>query len=111
MDQAVAIEPAVAEVRLASIRETIAVMAESIQRWYGGDEEDARVRAALLLAQMDRFFDLWIIRGAPVRPGARRGHVDRPVALGAGRGRQGARPLKTVELLARQLACSLDTLV
>ena len=41
----------------------IAVMAESIQRWSGADEEDARVRAALLLAQMDRFFDLWVIRG------------------------------------------------
>ena len=46
MNQAVAIEPAVAEVRLASIRETIAVMAQSIQRWSGGDEEDARIRAA-----------------------------------------------------------------
>jgi AcrR family transcriptional regulator len=65
MNQAVAIEPEVAEVRLANIRETIAVMAESIQRWSGGDEEDALVRAALLLAQMDRFFDLWVIRGLP----------------------------------------------
>src|SRR6187200_1223682 len=63
MNQAVAIEPEVAEVRLASIRETIAVMAQSIQRWSGDDEEDARVRAGLLLAQMDRFFDLWVIRG------------------------------------------------
>ena len=63
MNQAVAIEPEVAEVRLASIRETIAVMAQSIQRWSGGDEEDARIRAALLLGQMDRFFDLWVIRG------------------------------------------------
>jgi hypothetical protein len=63
MNQAVAIEPEVAEVRLANIRETIAVMAQSIQRWSGGDEEDARVRAALLLAQVDRFFDLWVIRG------------------------------------------------
>jgi AcrR family transcriptional regulator len=65
INQAVAIEPEVAEVRLASIRETIAVMAESIQRWSGGDEDDARVRAGLLLAQMDRFFDLWVIRGLP----------------------------------------------
>ena len=71
MDQAAAIEPEVAAVRLASIRETIAVMADSIRRWYGDDEDDARIRAALLLAQMDRFLHLWIVRGAPVRPGAR----------------------------------------
>ena len=50
------------------------MMAESIERWYGGDSEDARVRAALLLVQMDRFFDLWIIRGVP---------FDRERAVGA----------------------------
>jgi AcrR family transcriptional regulator len=74
IDQAVAIEPAVAEVDLATRQESIAVMAESIERWYGGDSEDARVRAALLLVQMDRFFDLWIIRGVP---------FDRERAVGA----------------------------
>ena len=74
IDHAVAIEPAVAEVDLATRQETIAVMAESIERWYGGDKEDARVRAALLLIQMDRFFDLWIIRGVP---------FDRERAVGA----------------------------
>ena len=63
-----------AEVDLATRQETIAVMAESIERWYGGDKEDARVRAALLLIQMDRFFDLWIIRGVP---------FDRERAVGA----------------------------
>jgi len=40
-------------------------MADSIVRWQGGDREDARIRAALLLAQMDRFFHLWVIRGIP----------------------------------------------
>ena len=65
IDQAMAIEPQVAEVRLASLQESIAVIAESIQRWYGGGPEEARVRAALLLAQMDRFFWLWIVRGTP----------------------------------------------
>jgi AcrR family transcriptional regulator len=74
IDQAVAIEPAVAEVDLATRQESIAVMAESIERWYGGDSDDARVRAALLLVQMDRFFDLWIIRGVP---------FDRERAVGA----------------------------
>jgi AcrR family transcriptional regulator len=63
INQAIAIEPEVAEVNLATNQESIAVMAESIQRWYGVDEEDARVRAALLLVQMDRFFYLWVIRG------------------------------------------------
>jgi AcrR family transcriptional regulator len=61
--QAIAIEPAVAEANLANQQESIAVIAESIERWHGVDREDARVRAALLLAQMDRFFHLWIIRG------------------------------------------------
>ena len=42
MNQAVAIEPEVAEVRLANIRETIAVMAQSIQRWSGGEQEEGR---------------------------------------------------------------------
>jgi len=65
ISQAIAIEPEVAEVNLANTQESIAVMAESIQRWYGGDQEDARTRAALLLVQMDRFFHLWVIRGVP----------------------------------------------
>jgi AcrR family transcriptional regulator len=65
IDEAVAIEPQVAEVRRANIVESIAVIAESIARWYGGDQEDARVRAALLLAQMDFFFYLWVVRGLP----------------------------------------------
>ena len=41
------------------------VMGNSIRRWYGDDEDDARIRAALLLAQMDRFLQLWIVRGLP----------------------------------------------
>src|ERR1700750_2708936 len=49
--------PAWASVRLANQQESMAVVAESIRRWYGSDEEGARIRAALLLAQMDRFFD------------------------------------------------------
>jgi AcrR family transcriptional regulator len=65
IDQAVAIEPQVAEVRLANLQESIAVIAESIERRCGGGPEDARVRAALLLAEMDRFFWLWIVRGIP----------------------------------------------
>jgi AcrR family transcriptional regulator len=65
IQQAAAIEPEVADVHLANNRESIAVMADSIQRWSGGDEEDARVRAALLIAQADRFFYLWVIRGIP----------------------------------------------
>jgi AcrR family transcriptional regulator len=63
LDQAAAVEPEVASVRLANQQESMAVVAESIRRWYGSDEEDARIRAALLLAQMDRFFDLWIVYG------------------------------------------------
>jgi AcrR family transcriptional regulator len=61
--QAIAIEPVVAEANLANLQESIAVIAESIQRWRGVDRESARVHAALLLAQMDRFFHLWVIRG------------------------------------------------
>jgi AcrR family transcriptional regulator len=63
LEQAAAVEPAVADVRLANQQESIAVVAESIRRWYGGDEAEARIRAALLLAQMDRFFELWVIHG------------------------------------------------
>jgi AcrR family transcriptional regulator len=63
LEQAGAIEPEVAAVRLANTRESIAAIAGSIERWYGSDPEDARVRAALLLTQMDRFFELWVIRG------------------------------------------------
>jgi AcrR family transcriptional regulator len=63
LDQAAAVEPEVASVRLANQQESMGVVAESIRRWYGSDEEDARIRAALLLAQMDRFFDLWIVYG------------------------------------------------
>ena len=63
LDQAAAVEPEVASVRLANQQESMAVVAESIRRWYGSDEEGARIRAALLLAQMDRFFDLWIVYG------------------------------------------------
>jgi AcrR family transcriptional regulator len=72
--QAIAVEPDIAAVSLANTDESISVMAESIQRWSGADPEDARVRAALLLAQMDRFFHLWIIRGLP---------FDRERAVGA----------------------------
>jgi AcrR family transcriptional regulator len=61
--QAIAIEPDVAEVSLANTQESISLMAESIERWSGADPEDARVRAALLLVQMDRFFQLWIVGG------------------------------------------------
>jgi len=73
LDQAAAVEPEVASVRLANQQESMALVAESIRRWYGGDEEDARIRAALLLAQMDRFFDLWIVHGL---------EFDRPRAIG-----------------------------
>jgi AcrR family transcriptional regulator len=65
LSQAVAVEPEVAEVNLANNRESLEVMADSIVRWQGGDREDARIRAALLLAQMDRFLHLWVIRGIP----------------------------------------------
>jgi AcrR family transcriptional regulator len=65
LSQAIAVEPEVAEVNLANNRESLEVMADSIVRWQGGDREDARIRAALLLAQMDRFFHLWVIRGIP----------------------------------------------
>ena len=63
LGQAAAVEPGVADVRLANQRESMAVVAESIRRWYGGDEEEARIRAALLLAQMDRFLELWVVDG------------------------------------------------
>ncbi len=63
LGQAAAVERGVADVRLANQRESMAVVAESIRRWYGGDEEEARIRAALLLAQMDRFLELWVVDG------------------------------------------------
>ncbi len=63
LGQAAAVERGVADVRLANQRESMAVIAESIRRWYGGDEEEARIRAALLLAQMDRFLELWVVDG------------------------------------------------
>jgi AcrR family transcriptional regulator len=65
LDQAEAIEPEIAAVRLANHEESIAVIAASIRRWYGCGEEDARVRAALLLAQIDRFLNFWIVDGIP----------------------------------------------
>ena len=106
MDQAAAIEPEVAAVRLASIRETIAVMAESIRRWYGDDEDDARIRAALLLAQMDRFLRAVDRPRAAVRAGARGCDAGRSVAsVLAPRGRSRSRTVAT----ARQLAWSLDS--
>ena len=75
----------------------------------GGDKEDARVRAALLLAQMDRFFDLWVIRGLAFdRERALATLTDQWLSV-LGAGAEGARPLKTVKLLARQLDCSLVT--
>ena len=63
LDQAEAIEPEVAAVRLDNHEESIAVIAESIRRWYGCGEEEARVRAALLLVQIDRFLYFWIVNG------------------------------------------------
>lgn len=62
-NQAIAVEPDIAEVNLVNWQESISLMAESIERWSGADPEDARVRAALLLTQMDRFFQLWIVSG------------------------------------------------
>jgi AcrR family transcriptional regulator len=64
-DHAAAIEPEVAAVTLANQEETIGVIADSIRRAHGADAEDARIRAALLLVQMDRFLNLWIVRGVP----------------------------------------------
>jgi AcrR family transcriptional regulator len=63
IEQASAVEPAVAESQLTNNRESIEVMATSIERWQGGEREDARIRAALLLAQLDRFMRLWVLRG------------------------------------------------
>ena len=63
LDQAEAIEPEVAAVRFDNHNESIAVIAESIRRWYGCGEEEARVRAALLLVQIDRFLYFWIVNG------------------------------------------------
>jgi AcrR family transcriptional regulator len=63
IEHAIAIEPEVAEVQLANNRESIEVMADSIMASQGGDPEDARLRAALLIAQMDRFLQLWIHGG------------------------------------------------
>jgi AcrR family transcriptional regulator len=63
IDQAVAIEPELADARLASLAESIDVVAASVRRWHGGSAQDARVRAALLIAQMDRFMQLWILHG------------------------------------------------
>jgi AcrR family transcriptional regulator len=65
IQRAAAIEPEVAEAYLANVQESIDVMTASIQRWYGGPEQDARVRAGLLLTQMDRFFHLWAVQGMP----------------------------------------------
>jgi AcrR family transcriptional regulator len=65
LDQAEAIEPEIAAVRLANHEESIAVIAASIRRWYGCGVEDARVRAALLLAQIDRFLHFWIVDAIP----------------------------------------------
>jgi AcrR family transcriptional regulator len=65
LDQAEAIEPEIAAVRLANHEESIAVIAASIRRWCGCGEEDARVRAALLLAQIDRFLHFWKVDGIP----------------------------------------------
>lgn len=61
--QAAAVEAEVAAVQLANNRESIDVIAASIERWHGRDREDARIRAALLLTQMDRFYSLWIVHG------------------------------------------------
>ena len=63
LDQAEAIEPEIAAVRLGNHQESIAVIAESIRQWYGCGEEDARVRAALLLVQLDQFLHFWIVNG------------------------------------------------
>ena len=65
LDQAEAIEPEIAAVRLANHEESIAVIAASIRRWCGCGEEDAHVRAALLLAQIDGFLHFWIVDGIP----------------------------------------------
>jgi hypothetical protein len=65
LDQAEAIEPEVAAVRLDNHKESIAVIADSIRRWYGCGDEEARVRAALLLVQIDRFLYFWIVNGIP----------------------------------------------
>ncbi len=65
LDQAEAIEPEIAAVRLANHEESIAVIAASIRRWCGCGEEDAHVRAALLLAQIDGFLQFWIVEGIP----------------------------------------------
>jgi AcrR family transcriptional regulator len=63
--QAEAIEPEVAAVRLGNHRDSIAVIAESIRGWCGCGEEEASVRAALLLVQIDRFLQFWIVDGTP----------------------------------------------
>ena len=63
LDQAEAIEPEVAAVRLENHSESMAVIAGSIRRWYGCGEEEAHVRAALLLVQLDRFLHVWIVDG------------------------------------------------
>ena len=65
INQAVAVEPEVAaEVQLGEVRAVDAI-ADSIVRWYGAGMDDARIRALMLLAQMDRSLYFWLVRGVP----------------------------------------------
>jgi AcrR family transcriptional regulator len=63
VNEAVAVEPELREDVVQKVEHAIDAVAPLIAQAHPGDEEDARVRAAMLVWQHERFAYFWILRG------------------------------------------------
>jgi AcrR family transcriptional regulator len=64
-NQALAVEPDMADQYMAWIHESVHTLAAHLERWGGFDPEDARLRASMVTLQIERFCYIWLVRRQP----------------------------------------------
>jgi AcrR family transcriptional regulator len=65
--EAVAVEPDLAEAFVDSVERTVDVMTNYLESWSGADRAAARLRATLLILQLERFCFFWKVQGVDVK--------------------------------------------
>jgi AcrR family transcriptional regulator len=65
--EAVAVEPDLAEEFVCSVDRTVDVMTNYLASWSGVDREGARLRATLLILQLERFCFFWKVQGVEIK--------------------------------------------
>jgi AcrR family transcriptional regulator len=65
--EAVAVEPDLAEELVGAVERIVDVMTNYLESWSGVDRDAARLRATLLILQLDRFCFFWKVQGVEVK--------------------------------------------